>query len=135
MTTKMKTVVGMLAGVVGTVAAVAAQQPTAPSSPAAVIEALKRPTAPADTAPNNTTEDEASIAAVLARYEKMITAGEAASASPAPVPAARPPRSTVSTPAAVAAAAPTADDTLDAIRADLQAIVGRLDGLARKGGQ
>lgn len=88
------------------VAAVAAQQPagTPTPTPAAVLEALKRPTAPPDAPATGTTEDEASMTAVLARYQKMIAAGEA-------------------------------DDTLDAIRTDLQAIVGRLDVLARRGGQ
>ena len=84
------------------------------------------------------------MAAVLARYQKLISAGEAA---PVPPPAStartvRPADTTVTTaraarlpmPETSPASAPT-DDTLDAIRTDLKAIVGRLDGLARKGGQ
>lgn len=144
MTTRMKTMMGVLAAVVGTLTAVAAQQPAAAPTPtpAAVIEALKRPTAPPDAAPTGTTEDEASMAAVLARYGKMIVAGEAAPV-PTPSPAARPARWTGTATTARPVPQPTpetstgtpTDDTLDAVRTDLQAIVSRLDVLARKGGQ
>lgn len=140
MTMRTKTVVGVLGGMVVMVAAVAAQQPAAPgtTSPAAVLDALKRPTAPSEAATTEKTEDDTSMAAVLARYNKMIAVGEA---TPTPAPAARPPRATA--PAARAAARSTVEpasettteDTLDAIRADLQAIIGRLEALARKGGQ
>ncbi len=79
------------------------------------------------------------MAAVLARYQKMIAAGQAAPVT-TPTAAARPTRAMAPTgpalrPAPDTSPTPAAEDTLDAIRADLQAIVGRLDALARKGGQ
>lgn len=116
---RMKTVMGLVAGVVGMVAAVAAQQPAAAPmpTPAAVIETLTRSAAPPTAVFGFTKKDEPSMAAVLARYEKVIAAGVAQRPDPG------------------TAQMPLTDDALDAVRADLQAIVGRLAGLANKDGQ
>jgi cytoskeletal protein RodZ len=142
----------VMVGVMGTIVAVAAQQPTGSTpTPDKVIEALKGKTPPAEPVTPSTGETDPSMAAVLARYDKMIAAGQAAptpkattgatpvavktvqtTVSPAPVgDTASPSAALLSMTSAVS----TTADTLDAIRADLHALLGRLDALARKGGQ
>lgn len=147
----MKTITTLvIVGVLLTIGAIAAQQPpaTPPASAdkpadkatnevtdktASVLAALKG-SSPAATepAPTNTTS---SLTTVLDRYARMAAAGQQTPITSTPAsprlapPSAAPvllvsPGSTSSTPVLAAA------DTLDAIRADLRALLGRLDVLA-----
>jgi hypothetical protein len=142
-----------IVGIVLTIGAVAAQQPppTSTTTPpatekpvdkaAAVLAALKGngPAVP-EPAP---VEPSSSLTTVLDRYQRMATAGQQAPTGTTTIPtsdtAPRPVPPIVSNNMPIVPASPTLSgtvpvDTIDVIRTELRALLGRLDALARKGG-